>query len=635
MIRILHVDDSSDDRELIRIGLSRRDPELQITAAASVDEATETFRRGEFDCVICDFQMPRKNGTAFLRTLREAGDLTPFIFLTGQGNEQIAAEVFRSGADDYFTKEIGFAHYDRIVNSIRRQVASDRRRRGREAAEQRYIALFENIPEAVAVYEAVDEGRDFVFRAVNRAMEKIDQVHRDEIIGRRLTDVFPQVHDYGLLEVLARVWRTGEPALHPVKFYRDLRISGWRDNHVFRLPSGEVVSIYRDLTEQKLAENALKESEAKYRALFENAQDPIYLWEVGESGDIVRMIDVNGAAERLLGYNRAHLLKMLPADITATTHRDRVHGYVRNVVTTRHQTFRTEHLAANGRVVPVEVNSYAFRLGERQVVISMVRDISGREKTTALSRPAAAAAPDGENDRTIRELRQKSEALEATNRELEGFAYTVAHDVRAPLRRVHSYADLLLADHAAALDAEGLGNLQRIRQSVAELMNLVSHLLDFSRLTNRDIARVPVDLSAIARAVLLQLRHDEPGRSVETHVQEGIVGTGDPQLLRLLLENLIGNAWKYTGRREHGKIDFSAAVNEGALTVSVRDNGVGFNPVLASELFQPFRRLESAAEFSGTGIGLATAQRIVHRHGGSIWAEGREGVGATFCFTLP
>lgn len=229
------------------------------------------------------------------------------------------------------------------------------------------------------------------------------------------------------------------------------------------------------------------------------------------------------------------------------------------------------------------------------------------------------------------ELLRKQARLEEMNRELEAFNYSVSHDLQAPLRAIDAFSGALLEDHAERLDAEGLDYLQRIQAATRRLGRLLEDLMRLSRIARGELEPVPVDLSALARGVAEELKDGTPSRRAEFHIGEDLVAEGDGRLLQILLTNLLGNAWKFTRDRPVARIAFGRTP-EG--TFFVEDNGAGFDMAYAQGLFTPFTRLHPDAEFEGTGIGLAICHRIVARHGGRIWAEGRVGQGAVLRFTL-
>jgi signal transduction histidine kinase len=231
-------------------------------------------------------------------------------------------------------------------------------------------------------------------------------------------------------------------------------------------------------------------------------------------------------------------------------------------------------------------------------------------------------------------VEQRTHELTAANKELETFSYSVSHDLRSPLRAIDGFAQALLEGEGARLSSEGLRLLSRLQGAAVRMGQLIDDLLQLSRVTRAELQREPVDFSALAASVLQDLRQSEPGRDVTCSIQPGLLARGDPRLLRVLLENLLGNAWKFTSKRSGAHVELFAETADGVTHYAVRDNGVGFDMAYASKLFSPFQRMHKPAEFPGTGIGLATVQRIVHRHGGQLSVQATRGAGATFRFTL-
>src|SRR5208282_3658195 len=227
--------------------------------------------------------------------------------------------------------------------------------------------------------------------------------------------------------------------------------------------------------------------------------------------------------------------------------------------------------------------------------------------------------------RAARELAETRAALadelERKNKELEAFSYSVSHDLRAPLRSIDGFSQILLTDYSENLDANGKSHLARVRAAAQRMGELIDDLLNLSRVGRAELTRGRVDLSGIAHAVLLELSRNDPDRKVECCIQEELVLGADNQLMKVALENLLGNAWKFTAKAGPAKIEFGAEQRNGETVYFVRDNGAGFSMKHADKLFSPFQRLHDNSEFPGTGIGLATVYRIIDRHGGRIWAE--------------
>ena len=229
---------------------------------------------------------------------------------------------------------------------------------------------------------------------------------------------------------------------------------------------------------------------------------------------------------------------------------------------------------------------------------------------------------------------ERTTELTAVNRELEAFAYSVSHDLRAPLRAIDGFSQALLEDYLPELDEQGQDYLRRIQAASRRMGQLINDLLKLSRLTRGEMNYESVNLSLMARKLADELRNHDPQRQVEFIIEPDLVVSGDARLLQIALENLLGNAWKFTSKQPQATIEFGRRNKNGKLTFFVRDTGAGFEMTYANKLFGAFQRLHPAKEFEGSGIGLVTVQRIIHRHGGQIWAEGEVGKGATFYFTL-
>jgi PAS domain S-box-containing protein len=240
-----------------------------------------------------------------------------------------------------------------------------------------------------------------------------------------------------------------------------------------------------------------------------------------------------------------------------------------------------------------------------------------------------------EQKRVTEELRRARELAEAANRELEAFSYTVAHDLRAPLRSVDGFSLALLEDYADELDGDAKHMLERVRAGAQRMSHLIDDLLALARLSRAALNVHPVDLTRLARDIVGRLHEAHPERVVDVRIEEGLSARADVNLLADAIENLIGNAWKYTSKTHAPVIEVSARGEGQERAFFVRDNGAGFDMAYAERLFAPFQRLHRADEFEGTGIGLASVHRIIRRHGGRIWPEAAVGQGATFYFTLP
>lgn len=324
-----------------------------------------------------------------------------------------------------------------------------------------------------------------------------------------------------------------------------------------------------------------------------------------------RVVDLNPAARRILGVSDSS--EAVGEDLARLSPvlDDLIEGY--SAVEERLEAHKEVELGEAGE------------RGYYELALSFLRDRRGRRTGRLLVLRDVT-----ERKRAEEELIRRGKELARSNAELEHFAYLIAHDLRAPLRGINGFSQILLEDHAETLDEEGRDYLARIRTGALRMGRLIDELLDLSRLTRAEMRRETVDLSAMALDIAAGLRDGEPERAVRFAIAEGLVANGDPRLLRVAMYNLLGNAWKFTRREPEAHIELGA---EGPVFF-VRDNGVGFEMTYSEKLFGTFQRLHTADEFEGTGIGLASVQRIVERHGGEVWAEGVVGKGATFYFTL-
>jgi PAS domain S-box-containing protein len=367
---------------------------------------------------------------------------------------------------------------------------------------------------------------------------------------------------------------------------------------------------------------ALDASAATLRGLLESAPDAIIVADA--SGAIAL---ANARAQAMFGYEEAELIgrpveDLLP-DEPRARHREHRRRFMENP-TTRPMGIglRLSGRRRDGTAFPVEISLSPLRTPKGVLVTSVIRDVTERCRIE-------------EQVRTLNDdLARRVAELAAVNRELEAFSYSVSHDLRAPLRSIDGFGQALIEEHAGQLDATALDYLRRIRAATRRMGELIDDLLALSRVTRREMRHDEVDLSALAGSVTAELARANPERSVEVRIEPGLWARGDPALLRLALENLLGNAWKFTARAAAPRIEVGAEGEGESRAYYVRDNGVGFDMAYATKLFGAFQRLHGATEFPGTGVGLATVQRIVHRHGGRLWAHGEVGRGATFLFTL-
>jgi PAS domain S-box-containing protein len=382
------------------------------------------------------------------------------------------------------------------------------------------------------------------------------------------------------------------------------------------------VMVFADITAAYRAEEALKDSERRYRTLFESNPHPMWVFDL----ETLRILTVNDAAVAHYGYSREEFLGMTIKDIRPEQD---VEPLVASIHAQPHQDAPAvwRHRVRDGRVIHVEISSHTLDYAGRPARMVLAHDITLRlQAQEALLQL---------NETLERRVEERTRELALSNKELESFSYSVSHDLRAPLQVIDGFGKSLLERHSAGLDEKGRHFLQRIRENTRQMGDLIEDLLSLARVTRTELRVEPVNLASKAAQIVERLRLRFPERVVQADIDDDIHCVGDARLLAVVLENLIENAWKFTAREPAARIRVGRKASAaGANVIYVSDNGAGFDMAYASKLFHAFQRLHAATDFEGTGIGLATVHRVITRHGGRVWAESSPGKGATFLFTL-
>lgn len=375
--------------------------------------------------------------------------------------------------------------------------------------------------------------------------------------------------------------------------------------------------------------SARQASEARYRGLLEAAPDAMVV--VNPTGEIVLL---NRRAEKQFGYRADELLGQHVTNLIPEGFAERlVSDGKRSAAEALAQQIGTGiELSAqrrDGSRFPVEIMLSPLHSAEGILVTAAIRDISARK-----SADADLLHKVDELDHSNRELARFASMAASANQELEAFAYSVSHDLRAPLRTLDGFSLVLLEDYGEQLDTDGKDALVRIRKASQRMGILIDDMLALSQVSRRELKMTGVDLCAMASSIIEELQLREPLRSVSFRCTPGLYAVTDSHLIRIALANLLANAWKFTGKKTHAEITFGTAARQGSKAYVISDNGVGFDMAYASKLFGAFQRMHSSKEFEGTGIGLATVRRVIQRLGGQVWAEALVDQGAAFYFVL-
>jgi PAS domain S-box-containing protein len=448
---------------------------------------------------------------------------------------------------------------------------------------------------------------------------------REEVIGRKSTDFLTEAsRRYAQQVVLPAFFENGFCTDVPYQMVtkggeiREVLLSATAEMD----DAGEVersLAVLTDVTERKQAERALKDVEEAFSMAF-RATATVMVISTLNGG---KLVDVNESFERVFGFRRDEVVGREIAQLNLWQSSEDRAVYLRLIQgQEKVRNFEARFRTKSGGNVVVDISGDVIELHGEKCVLSLMSDITERKR----------AAEEIEVLHTS--LAARALELELANDELQAFSYTVSHDLRKPLTAVNGYCQLLLDVCSGTLSSDCRGYLDEIVSGAENMNRLIDTLLELSRVSHVEMNRQSVDLSALAVEVAAQLRASEPGRRAEFVISRGATDYGDPDLLRVVLDNLLGNAWKYTAQKHEARIEFGSAEIRGKRAYFVRDNGVGFDPECADRLFNPFQRLPGSERYQGFGIGLSTVQRIVKRHGGKVWAEGKRGEGAVFYFTV-
>jgi PAS domain S-box-containing protein len=494
-------------------------------------------------------------------------------------------------------------------------------------SEEKHRRLFETMAQGV-VYHAAD-GKII---SANPAAEKILGLSFEQMQGKTTMDPrWQMIEEDGTAVtgtdhpsmIALRTGQTVGPVTRGV-FHPDKNSYIWLSITAIPLfqPGEEkpfqVYAAFTDITERRQAEEDLRITQLTVD------KSPLSVFWISPEG---KFIYVNEMATKKLGYSSDELLSMYVWDVDPNYPQEKRKEQWNLHRQAEERSVESDHKRRDGTTFPVRINIYHLAFGDKEMEVAEAEDITESKQAEDEIRTM--------NEKLEERVRERTSQLEASNRELDAFSYSVSHDLRGPLNRIDGFSQALLEDYAAQLDHQGQDYLRRISNSSRQMTELIDDLLKLSKVSQMEINHETVEISALVNVCLKELRAREPQRNIEIVVTPNLIVEGDTALLRIVLENLIDNAWKYTRQAGKARIEFGITETNCQRAYYIRDNGVGFDMKYAAKLFIAFQRLHSEQEFSGTGIGLSIVSRIIKRHGGKVWAEGEPGKGACFYFTLP
>ncbi|HEY1171315.1 MAG TPA: PAS domain S-box protein [Verrucomicrobiae bacterium] len=629
---ILVLEDSAYDAALIDLELEKSGFKFKSQRVETKDEFVSGLNQHP-DIILSDHGLPLFDSFMALKLAKEQAPDVPFIFVTGNLGEEVAIKTFKCGATDYVLKSKLSSNLALAVRRAVREAEERKLRKEVEDALRESEARFRMLMEGVKDYALCLLDPEGKVVSWNSGSTSLKGYGNEDILGQNFSRFYIESD---------RQKKLPEHALRQAATDSRFEEEGWRvrkDGSTFWAntvitaledPEGNLQGfalVTRDVTERRRVFEALHASEARKKAILDTALDAIISID---SEGLIR--EWNPAAERMFGHTHNEIIgrsmeEIVIAPALRKLYQDGLTNYlIHGVGSLIGHRMELTAQRADGSEFPVEMA--ITRVVDGQLMLTcFVRDIAKRKEAEMEIWRLNSILED--------RVMQRTAELEAANKELEAFSYSVSHDLRAPLRHINGFVEMLQQRLGGRLDEEDAQLFKTIAAAASRMGKLIDDLLAFSQMNRTELRKVPVGLEKLVNEVRETVSHDLNGRKVAWEIGPLPEVLGDMSLLRQALINLMSNALKYTRQREEAHIKVGSMQAKQEHVIYVQDNGVGFDMKYSDKLFGVFQRLHRAADFEGTGIGLANVRRIINRHGGRTWAKGKLGKGATFYFSLP
>jgi hypothetical protein len=654
---ILVVDDQPQNIELLEAYLVPQG--YEIVKAANGEEALGKLSDNQIDLILLDVKMPGMDGFEVTRRVRQDNThrLLPIILVTVLREMEDRVKGIEAGCNDFISYPVDKIEllarvrsllkvkaYNDLMTNYRKELESGVTKKTEELKH-----ALENLQQDVTERREMEENikklslrQQALLAAIPDIIMEVDthkiytwankagiEFFGDDVIGKEADFYF--VREQNIYDIVQPIFDGNKDIIYVESWQKRKdgkeRLLAWWC-HMLKDAQGNVtgaLSSGRDITDQKKLEDLVEKEREELKLIIDSS--PIIVFYKDREGRFIRINKtfaevLDRPEENFVGKTVFDLYSPRTAQNMADNDQDVfqsrrpklniVEQYESASGTRWAQTDKIPILDKDG--MPIGLIGFAQDITERKLAEKEIKRL---------------------NEELEQRVIERTTQMEAINKELETFSYSVSHDLRAPLRSIDGFSHALLQDYQGKLDATGKNYLERICKATQHMGDLIDDLLKLSRVTQSEFNYQSIDLSKMVQSISDTFQKNNPNNNVKMTIQKGIVIQGDPHSMQIALTNLIDNAWKFTGKQKHPRIEFGATLKENEKIFFIRDNGVGFDMSYVGKLFGAFQRLHTMDEFVGTGIGLATVQRIIRRHGGKIWAEGKVGKGATFYFTLP